>query len=303
MTGPDQIFEEIYFTARDGLRLHARFYPAAGARARPALCLAGLTRNVRDFHDLAVALSRDEHAPRPVFALDYRGRGLSDHDPDWRNYSVPIEMLDVIDFMTFAEIREVAVIGTSRGGLITMLMAAAQPSTVGAVVLNDIGPVIEHDGLMRIAGYVGQTPLPRTWAEATQMVRDLNARSFPRVSQRTWEELARQFFNERNGKPAPGYDAKLGRAFSVLDGPMPALWPQFEALKRVPVLVLRGEYSDILSAATVEEMRRRHPFLQALTVAGQGHAPLLKDEPTISAVLRFLAEAEAHASQKLSIHS
>jgi pimeloyl-ACP methyl ester carboxylesterase len=294
MTASDTV-EDIYFTARDGLRLHARCYRAREASSRrPVLCLPGLTRNGRDFHDLAVALSRHPSSSRTVYTFDYRGRGLSEFDPDWKNYTVPVEMLDVIDFTTLIGLTEAAVIGTSRGGLIAMLMAVAQPSTVGAVVLNDIGPVIEHDGLVRISGYVGRVPLPISWADAAKMVRDLNRRHFPDVPEHMWEDIARQLYNERNGKPAPGYDKKLANALSVLFEPLPALWPQFEALKRVPALVLRGENSDVLSEETVDEMRRRHPALAVVTVASQGHAPLLKDGPTIEAIRQFLVATDVN---------
>jgi pimeloyl-ACP methyl ester carboxylesterase len=297
MMSHDKAFEEIFFTARDGLRLYARRYPAAGSgHARPVLCLPGLTRNSRDFHDLALALSRHAGAPRTVYTVDYRGRGLSEFDPDWKNYTVPVEMLDVLDFMTLAGLEDVAVVGTSRGGLITMLMAAVQPTSIGAAVFNDIGPVIEHDGLVRISGYVGRVPLPISWTDAARMVRDLNRRHFPDIPDQQWEELARQMYNERKGRPAPGYDARLGKALSVLYRPLPRLWPQFEALKRVPVLVVRGENSDVLSAQTVDEMRRRHPALTAVTVANQGHAPLLKDNPTIEAIRHFLLQTDVNRS-------
>ena len=282
-------FEEIIFTARDGLRLYARHYPAPGSTRRPALCLAGITRNSRDFHVFATALSRDPVRPREVYTIDTRGRGNSAHDPDWKNYAVPIEMLDVIDFVTLRSLSDVAVVGTSRGGIITMVMAAAQPSIIGCVVLNDIGPVIETDGLSRIAGYIGRTPLPHSWADAGRMIKDMNKKQFPRISDAEWADVARQLFNEANGLPAPGYDPKLASSLSVLDGPMPALWPQFEAMKRVPLMVLRGENSDILSAATVEEMRRRHPRITTHTVRWEGHAPLLRDAHTIDSVSAFLA--------------
>jgi pimeloyl-ACP methyl ester carboxylesterase len=282
-------FEEIFFTARDGLRLYARHYPAPGSNRRPAVCLAGITRNSRDFHTLACALSADPVKPRPVYTIDTRGRGRSAHDPDWKNYTVPIEMLDVLDFLTLRSLGDTALIGTSRGGIIAMVMAAAQPSAIGCVVLNDIGPVIETDGLSRIAGYLGRVPLPHSWADAGRMVKDMNRKQFPRVNDAEWEEVARQFFNEANGKPAAGYDAKLSQSLSVLDGPMPALWPQFEALKRVPVMVLRGENSDILSVATVEEMRRRHPAITTSTIRWEGHAPLLRDTVSIGEVSAFLA--------------
>ena len=287
-------FEEIRFTARDGLRLYGRRYGSAvhGAR-RPVLCLAGLTRNSRDFHDIALALSTHPQSPRTVYTLDTRGRGLSAYDPDPGNYVVPIEMQDVLDFTTMAGLHDVAFLGTSRGGLIAMLLASLQPTLVGTVVLNDIGPVIEREGLARIAGYVGRAPLPHSWADAARMVKDLSGRQFRGVSDAVWAEFARQLFNDKDGKPAPAYDAKIAQSFSVLDGPMPALWPQFDSLKRCPMLVVRGEHSDILSAATVEEMKRRHPALLNITVEGQGHAPLLKDKPTIEAIRRYYDAADA----------
>lgn len=293
-------FEDFFVTVRDGLKLHARRYIARGATkhiARPAVCLPGLTRNGRDFHDLALALSGGP-AARDVYTLDSRGRGLSDHDKDWRNYVVPVEMQDVVDVMASQGLHDAALIGTSRGGLITMVMAAAQPGLIGVAVLNDIGPVIEQKGLTRIAGYVGRTPLPGTWAEAARLVRDMNVRAFPAVPDGQWEAIARQLFNEKDGRPVPGYDPELSRSLSVLDGPMPALWPQFDALKRVPVLVLRGETSDLLSDETVSAMALRHPRLTSRTVAGEGHAPWLRDQPTQAAIAEFLAGTDPVAVRK-----
>ena len=287
-------FEDITFSARDGLRLYGRKYPAAQNHGRrPVLCLAGLTRNSRDFEVCAPALSQHAHAPRDVYTLDMRGRGRSEHDTDWRNYAVPIEMHDVIDFMTMAGLHDAGIIGTSRGGLITMVLAAAQPTRIGAVVLNDIGPVIETDGLARIAGYVGRIPLPKTWPDASSLVRDLTRRDFPNMTAAEADMVARQLFNERNGKPIAGYDKKLANCLSVLDGPMPQLWPQFDAMKHVPVLVIRGENSDLLSAATVEQMQQRHPRLVSVTVPGQGHAPWLADAPTLDAIAGFFANTDS----------
>ncbi|MEQ1576098.1 MAG: alpha/beta hydrolase [Hyphomicrobium sp.] len=291
MTPASTVIEDITFTARDGLRLHARHYSpreASPVARRPVLCLPGLTRNGRDFHDLAVALSGMQGLTRDVYTLDYRGRGLSEYDPDWRNYAVPIEMLDVADFITLQDLAGCAIVGTSRGGLIAMILAAAQPSSFGPLVLNDIGPIIERSGLARISAYAGRIPLPGSWPEATKLVRDMNVRAFPSVPDDKWEQIARQWFNERNGRPAPGYDPKIGNSLSVLDGPIPALWPQFEALKIHPLMVLRGENSDILSAATVDEMRRRHPVFTDMVVKGQGHAPLLADKPSILGISAFL---------------
>jgi pimeloyl-ACP methyl ester carboxylesterase len=138
--------------------------------------------------------------------------------------------------------------------------------------------------------------LPISLPDAARMVRDLNRRHFPDIPEDQWEAVARQQYNERNGRPAPGYDPKLGKALSVLYRPVPPLWPQFEALKRVPILVVRGENSDVLAAETVDEMRRRHPALASITVANQGHAPLLRDSPTIEAIRHFLLQTDARRS-------
>ena len=284
-------WEDIFFTSHDGLKLYARHYPAPGSRKKPVLCLAGLTRNSRDFHSLAMTLSQGAHA-RAVYTLDYRGRGCSEYDPNWKNYVIATEMLDVQDLMILAGLHGAAIVATSRGGLIAMLLAAAQPTAVGAVVLNDIGPVIERAGLIRIAGYVGRTPLPASWQQATEVVATMNRRAFPAVLDTEWEEVARQWFNEEDGRPTAGYDPKLGKSFAVKDGP-PDLWPQFTALSHAPLLVVRGETSDLLSPATVHQMCARHPNCTAVTVPGQGHAPLLKDAPSMAIIAHFLGEVDA----------
>ena len=289
-----QPWRDIFYTARDGLRLYGRHYPSAAPQRRPALCLPGLTRNSRDFHDLAVFLA-DAANPlgRDVYTLDYRGRGRSQHDPEWRNYTLAAELADVLDFMTINGLHDAGVIGTSRGGLIAMLMASMRPTSLGAVVLNDIGPVINAEGLMRIVAYVGRVPLPTTWAEATELVQRLNERQFPDIQPHQWTDVARQWFNDENGRPVHSYDQNLARAISVTTSELPSIWPQFEALSRLPTLVIRGALSDILSDDTVQEMRLRHPHLEALTVPQQGHAPLLRDRPTQSAIAEFLARADA----------
>jgi pimeloyl-ACP methyl ester carboxylesterase len=287
-----QTWHDVYFTARDGLRLYARHYPASGSARRPVLCLAGLSRNSRDFHHLATALAGSGAAGRHVYALDSRGRGLSQRDRDWRNYSLLVELNDALDFMTMKGLHDVAVIGTSRGGLIAMLMAVLRPNAVAAAVLNDIGPVIEPEGLSRIVAYIGRMPVPADWGEAARVVHDINRRHFPAVPAADWAEQARAWFNDDNGLPALGYDPNIAKALSVTDGPIPELWPQFGALAQVPVLAIRGEHSDVLSTKTLDEMRARHPRLDTFTVRGQGHAPLLRDPPTQSAIQAFLQRAD-----------
>jgi len=307
MTAASPPFEDTFFTARDGLSLHVRRYPARlGApterQPRPVVCLPGLTRNGRDFDLLARHLSFAAGTPRDVYAFDYRGRGLSGFDSDWRNYAVPIEMLDVFDFLTLAGLHAPAIVGTSRGGLIATVMAAAHPTAIGALVLNDIGPVIEADGLMRIAGYAGRIPLPGSWPEAERLARSLFERDFTAVPEGDWDAIARQLWNVNNGRPAAGYDPKVARSLSVLDGPVPKLWPQFEALKHVPLLVVRGANSDLLSETTVVEMLRRHARAEAHRVPNEGHAPLLRDAPTLERIAAFLAQSDERDATGLPRH-
>jgi pimeloyl-ACP methyl ester carboxylesterase len=286
--------EDIFYRSHDDLLLYARKYGSEGAPGRPLVCLAGLTRNSRDFHDLAVALSTHSTHPRPVYCLDYRGRGRSEWDKDWRNYSPYIELLDVTAFLTLRGLTNVAVLGTSRGGIITMLLAVMRPSAIGCAILNDIGPVIETAGLARIMGYAGKIPLPRDWDEAMSIVRDINIRQFPTLDTTVWGKLTRQLFNEEDGCPAPAYDPKVGTALSEVDiaKPVPSMWEHFESLFQAPVMVLRGENSDLLSAATVQEMQARHPALTSAVVRNEGHAPLLLDRLSQRMISDFLVRTD-----------
>jgi pimeloyl-ACP methyl ester carboxylesterase len=256
--------------------------------------LAGLTRNSKDFHTLAVHLSGKSKTPRDVYCLDYRGRGHSEHDKDWHNYSPYIELLDTLDFMTLAELHHAAILGTSRGGIIAMLMGVTRPGAIGTVILNDIGPVIETRGLARIIGYAGKTPVPESWEDAASIVRDMSARFFTDVTDDEWMEIARQWFMEEEGQPVLGYDLDLANTLSEINlaKPVPQMWSQFDALSHVPIMVLRGENSDLLSLETVKEMASRHPDLRSYTVQEEGHAPLLRDRRSLRTVDTFLAETD-----------
>jgi len=287
------------FTAQDGLTLRGRYYPAAvKTTRRPVVCLAGLTRNGRDFNRLCLALSSGARA-RDVYTLDMRGRGASDWDKTWRNYAVLVELADVIDFMTVHGLFDAAIIGTSRGGLIAMGMMAVQPTRVGALVLNDIGPVIDSAGLARISAYVGATPQPHDWPAAADLMKRANQKEFPRLKDDDWMTLAHQWFNEDDqGRPAPGYDPAIARTFAQAKGGIPPLWPQFQATTRVPCLTIRGANSDLLSHDTVAQMARQHPRFSEMTVADQGHAPLLRDQPTIDAIATFLADTDPRTTMR-----
>ena len=288
----DPRWTDITFTSRDGLQLYGRHYPAGGSRRRPVVCLPGLTRNSRDFHDLALLLADPRGHRRDVYTLDSRGRGQSEHDPDWRNYAVSVELNDALDFMTRMDVSGAAILGTSRGGILAMVMAGVRPAAMGAVILNDIGPVIERNGLARIMAYVGRMPVPANWSAAQRIVLDMSREHFPHLTDADADVLAKQWFNDVGGKPAPGYDLALAKALVLPDGPLPEMWKQFGALARVPALVLRGANSDLLSEATVAAMGRRHPDLAAHVVPDEGHAPLLRDAPTQAVIQEFLVRTD-----------
>jgi pimeloyl-ACP methyl ester carboxylesterase len=286
-----ELWQDITYRSFDDLGLYVRHYRAPAAKFRSVVCLPGLTRNSRDFQTLATYLSRYAEKPRDVYCFDYRGRGRSRYDRKWRNYVPYIELLDILDFLTINGLHKVGIVGTSRGGIIAMLMAALRPTAMGPVVLNDIGAVIETRGLARIINYVRRMPNPKSWPDAVMIVREINERSFPNLSDAEWEEMARAIFDERKGKPVRAYDRRLARAVGSIDlsRPIPDLWPQFIALGQVPVLAVRGANSDVLSAETLQAMIERHPNLRTITVADQGHAPLLKDQETVEGIASFFA--------------
>jgi pimeloyl-ACP methyl ester carboxylesterase len=272
-----------YVTAQDGLRLHVREYGERIAPGLPIVCLPGLARTTADFDPLAAALAGDANHPRRVLAVDYRGRGLSEHDRDPGNYSIAAELADLLAVLIARAIESAVFVGTSRGGLIAMMLAAKRPAMIAGVVLNDIGPVIEPQGLMRIKSYVGKLPQPRDFAEGADVLRRLFASQFPRLGEADWLAAARRTWRERDGALVPSYDP---------DQPLPALWPQFDALAHVPLMVIRGANSDILSAATLEAMRTRRRETTVVEVPDQGHAPLLAEPETIAPIAAFIAECE-----------
>jgi pimeloyl-ACP methyl ester carboxylesterase len=278
-----------FVTAPDGLRLHVRDYGPRTAPALPVLCLPGLARTGADFHELAAALAADATAPRRVLAVDYRGRGKSDHDPDPRNYALSVELADLRAVLAALECAPAVFVGTSRGGILTMLLAAAQPTAIVGAVLNDIGPVIEPRGLIRIKGYVGKLPQPRSWAEGADILRRLFSAQFPHLMETDWLDAARLTWSERDGTLVLNYDPNLSRTLEGIDleRPGPALWPQFDALAAVPLMIIRGQLTDLLSAATVEQMRARRRRTELIEVPHQGHPPALRGADLVRRIAAF----------------
>jgi pimeloyl-ACP methyl ester carboxylesterase len=291
--------KSLFVTAQDGLRLHVRAYaphpnrPSAGDRL-PVVCLPGLARTAADFEDIAVVLSTDLAHARRVFVLDYRGRGKSDYDRRPANYNLQVELADVLTVLTALEIPQAAFVGTSRGGILSMLLAAARPTVIAGCVLNDIGPVIELKGLMRIKSYVGKLPRPASIHEAADILRRLFGSQFPKWTNDDWVAFARRTFKEAGGRIVPDYDVKLATTLKGIhpDRPLAPLWNAFDALAGRPVLVIRGGNSDILSAATVAGMRERHRDLDVLEVPDEGHAPRLLDAATVERIAGFVAKCD-----------
>ena len=184
-TADESGFTSRFVTAQDGLRLHVRSYGAKSGRGLPVVCLPGLTRNGSDFHEVATALASDAAAPRWVVAIDSRGRGRSDYDPNPESYSFPAELGDVLAVLSAIEIGPAIFLGTSRGGILSMLLGSARPAAIAGVILNDIGPVIDAKGLVRIKGYAGKLPTPRSFEEGGEILRRLAMRSSPGSPHRT----------------------------------------------------------------------------------------------------------------------
>jgi pimeloyl-ACP methyl ester carboxylesterase len=287
----------VRFRSQDGLNLAARIFDAAPGERLPLLCLPGLSRNSRDFIRLGQHVSQHPDQPRKVVALDYRGRGLSDADLNWRNYTPVVEAQDVMAAATALGVERAVVVGASRGGIIAMLLGALRPTLLAGVVLIDIGPVVEATGLARIKTYLANRPVVRSWEEAEALARQVAEKQFPTLAAEEWRAYVEAWFVETPRGLVPQFDPQLLRTLEGIDfaEKIPALWPQFMSLARVPVLAIRGELSDILSERTLAEMAERHPDFEHLTVPDQGHSPLLRDEPALERIRAFASRCESGA--------
>ncbi|AAV97567.1 hydrolase, alpha/beta fold family (plasmid) [Ruegeria pomeroyi DSS-3] len=272
------------FTTTDGLRL---FYEDEGT-GQPLLCLAGLTRCSRDFEFL-----RPHVTDLRLIRLDYRGRGQSDYDPDYRNYNVLREAHDVIELLDHLGLDRVTVLGTSRGGMIAMALAASHPDRLAGVILNDVGPVIEPAGIARIMDYVGKKPVSKTHDQAALALKQAMEPQFPGVPLSVWRKQAEIQYAASDQGLALRYDDGLHKALldQAATGAIPDLWLFFEALRDIPTAVLRGANSDILGAGTVAEMHRRHPGLISAEVPDRGHVPFLDEPQSLDLIRRILETA------------
>jgi pimeloyl-ACP methyl ester carboxylesterase len=285
MSAEEPRYRDGYFAVRDGLKLHYRDYPGSADRP-PLLCLHGLTRNVRDFSDFA-----ERHSPHfRVIALDFRGRGMSDNDPLPARYNPLAYAGDVIELLDQLGIAEAIFVGTSLGGLVTLAIAAIAPERIAAAILNDVGPELGDVGLDHIRKYVGKGERFASWDEAAQVIRGNQHAAFPNYGPGDWLAAAHRHCRESEGRVEFDYDPAIADGFKVAEAtPKVDMWPLFMALARKPLLVIRGELSELLRPETLERMHAAAPEMESVTVAQVGHAPMLDEPEAAAAIDGFLA--------------
>jgi len=287
MAGPG--YEDGYWYSADGLRLHFRDYPGDESRA-PVLCVPGLTRNARDFEGVAQRLA----GKRRVIAVDLRGRGESDYALDPYSYVPPVYLQDLGALIAEHCVRPVVLFGTSLGGLMAMLLGLTARQTLAGVLLNDVGPVIEEEGLDRIRSYVGRDERFASWDEAARTIAADHQGSFPDYTHADWLTAAHRVCREEEeGAIRFDYDPRIAEPLALpLPEPAFDLWPAFETLHGLPSLLVRGEYSDLLSAETASEMVRRVPMMGLVTLPRTGHAPTLEEPEAVTAIDRLLQSVD-----------
>lgn len=276
--------------SRDGLTLFARDYPGAGGEARlPVVCLHGLTRNSKDFEEVAPRIAA---SGRRVLAPDMRGRGRSDRDPDPANYRVPVYARDVLRLLDALGIGRAVFVGTSMGGLIAMTVATFRLRSVEAVALNDVGPEVGREGIARILSYAGKPAEIGDWDAATDYVRRIGQAVFPAYSDADWRNHARRTFRDDGGAPAFDYDPSI--MAPIARGPVKtrslAARLMFRRMaRRRPTLLIRGQLSDLMTAGIAAAMKRSAPAMREAVVPDVGHAPMLTEPEAAKALDDFLA--------------
>jgi len=279
-------YNDVYYDSHDlRVKLYARDY---GGEGMPVICMHGLSRNSADFEWIAAHLAPHYR----VIVPDQRGRGKSGWDSEPANYSPALYVQDMFKLMGELGIARSALIGTSMGGIMAMIMGMIAPQAVIGMVINDVGPELEVTGLARIKSYVGKSPPITSWADAAARAKQTNATAFPHYGDDDWLAFARRTYHEADGIPVSSYDPAISGAFDP-DGPVvapPDMWGIWEALKAIPVLGVRGGISDLLSEATFGRMLETHTGMRAVTVEGVGHAPMLDEPEAVAAIDAFLAE-------------
>ncbi|AIT79957.1 alpha/beta fold hydrolase [Novosphingobium pentaromativorans] len=287
-------YEDRFWTSRDGVKLHFRDYagPDApeGPPRLPVVCLPGLTRNARDFELLAPHMARS----RRVLCPEMRGRGDSEYAKDSASYNPVQYGEDLLVLLEQEGIDRFVAVGTSLGGMMTMGLALSIPDRIAAAVLNDVGPVLEPDGLRRILDYVGQGRNFATWVHAARAIEGTQGDAHPGQPLDFWIGRAKRLMTlGSNGRIVFDYDMKIAEPLATMDVEnQPELWPAWEALAGRPLLVVRGALSDLFSAQTLKEMLVRVPEAEAVTLSDVGHAPTLDEPEAVAAIDRLLDRAD-----------
>lgn len=282
-------YENCYWLSADGLKLHYRFYPGDEGLP-PVLCLPGLTRNARDYDALAARLS----GRRQVIAIDFRGRGKSDYAKDPMTYVPATYVADVQALLAERGIARFVAVGTSLGGIVTMLLAQAGAG-IAAALLNDVGPEIEATGISRIRGYVGKGSSCPTWMHAARTLQDAHADVYPDWKIEDWLAMAKRVYRlTSSGRIVLDYDLKIAEPFKTPGNESgPDMWAALSSLRAVPVLIVRGGRSDVLSQPVAERMLAALDQGELVTLPGVGHAPTLSEPALQEPIDRLLARAEA----------
>jgi pimeloyl-ACP methyl ester carboxylesterase len=285
-------FAEHRIATNDGPKVYVRDYaPAGAARGLPVVCLHGLTRNSADFEGVAPKIAA---LGRRAIVIDARGRGKSDNDPDATRYRPDVYAADVLRIMDTLGVPRAVFLGTSMGGIMTMLIAVTAPDRIAAAILNDLGPEIDPAGIKRIASYVGQSGPTASWDEMTAAVKASQSVAFPGKDDAFWRTFAHRVGRERSdGRVELAYDAAIANVFKETPAaPPPSLIPLFEALAAKPILVVRGAISDLLSPSGVATMKRIKPDMEFVEVTNVGHAPTLEEPEAAQAIAAFLSKVE-----------
>lgn len=282
-------FQERRWASRDGLTLYARDYPAVGGEERlPVICLHGLTRNSKDFEDIAPVIAS---WGRRVIAADVRGRGESDRDTNPKNYQPKIYARDVVDMMAELDIPKAVFVGTSMGGLITMTLMAIQPKRIAAAILNDVGPEIAPEGITRILSYAGKGAEIHDWDDAAAYVRRTNSVAFPDFVDEDWHRFARRTFRQGKAGPELDYDPAISVPLAKPPSRL-SFWIAGFLFRRLarkrPVLLVRGAISDVINEEIAGRMQRDAPGMQRVDVPNVGHAPMLSEREAVDAIDKFL---------------
>ena len=285
MASQGPAYKDRYWNSPEGLKLHYRDYdgPLDGP---PILCLPGLTRNARDFEPVAAAFAGKHR----VIAVDFRGRGLSDPDPDPSRYEPKTYVADVLKLLDQLGIADAIFVGTSLGGIVTMLLASIEPERIAAALLNDIGPQLETAGLDRIKDYVARGVQAASFEAAATAYSSGMADIYPRWGKQQWEAFARRVLHEKDGAVRSNYDLRIAENFErdPDSAPMDA-WHLLEGLKDAPVTILRGENSDLFSSAVAERMVEELPHAELVIVPEVGHAPSFDEPESIAALEALIA--------------